>query len=862
MNTQALAAGEYAFGRFRLSPTQRALWVDGEPARLGARAFDVLAALIERRDRLVSKNELLEVVWPHLVVEENNLQVHISALRKLLGPDVIATIPGRGYKFTAVLEVVAQAAPAQATEVIALSAPIATRTLTNLLTELAPLYGREADVQAVLRLVQEHRLATIAGAGGIGKTRVGEAVAHALLDSYAHGVWVVELAPLADPALVAAGVAQVLGRPLRSTGAPLDELVTLLQSQRLLLLIDNCEHLVEAVSELAQALLNRASDVHMLVTTQEPLRLPEERVYRLGTLGVPADGEPVSAEQALEHGAVRLFVERAHALEPRFALHEHNVQAVIDICRGLDGLALAIEMAAARVPALGVQGVRERLGERLRMLTAGSRIALRRHQTLRAALDWSHGLLEPQDQVVFRRLGVFSGGCTIEAMQQVASDEQHDEWAVLDAVGRLVDKSLIVADGEDRPRYRMLESARAYALEKLAAAQETDALARRHASYYAAYAEHISDALFAAGGTEDGFIAARAAEFDNLRAALTWALGDTGDAGIALALLAHTSPWAYLAASRAECEAWLSALNQRLGNIELSPRQEALHCAAEISWGFMTAWHSPAGIDVRGPWPMARQKLRPLGERWTACCASFWALLDGWRGNTEAAGAVLDEARQLEQPDWPAWLPAYRLSNAIRVSTMAGESAGAVGELRAMLATLQQEGDGAGRSAFRIGTRLAEKCLLQGRLEEAVQDLLSLAEQGRRQRRDAATMILLFCPLILALTEFDRLDQAREAAVEAMPMVRWFGVRGSYAPIVALLAARRGRPDTAARLLAAGEARRARIGGRLELITRNAEQKVRDLLGPAHADDQLNTWFREGAALNDEEFDRLVIHET
>ena len=237
MSTPGLGAGEYVFGRFRLSPAQRALWVDGEPARLGARALDVLLALVERRDRVVGKNELLEVVWPHLVVEENNLQVQISALRKLLGPDVIATIPGRGYKFTAVLEGAAQPVP----EGVAPSVPIAARTPTNLRAELA-LYGREADVQAVQRLVQEHRLVTIAGAGGIGKTRVGQAVAHALLDSFRGGVWLVELAPLADPTLLAASIAQVLGHKLRSVGAPLDELVTLLASQRLLLVIDNCEH--------------------------------------------------------------------------------------------------------------------------------------------------------------------------------------------------------------------------------------------------------------------------------------------------------------------------------------------------------------------------------------------------------------------------------------------------------------------------------------------------------------------------------------------------------------------------------------------------------------------------------------------
>ena len=244
-----------------------------------------------------------------------------------------------------------------------------------------------------------------------------------------------------------------------------------------------------------------------------------------------------------------------------------------------------------------------------------------------------------------------------------------------------------------------------------------------------------------------------------------------------------------------------------------------------------------------------------------AYCACFWALLDGWRGDVDAARAVLDEVRQLEQPDWPAWLPALRLSNAIRVSRMAGEFAVEVGELPAMLAKLQREGDSAGRAAFKIGIHLAEESLLRGLFEEAAQRLLALAQQGRQQRRDVVTMMLLFRSLILALTELDRLDQARDVVVEAMPSVRWFSFRETFAPVLALFAARRGRSDTAARLLAAGEARRARVGGRLELIDRLADQKVRGLLVAAHADDLLSAWFNEGAALNDEEFDRLGMHE-
>jgi predicted ATPase/DNA-binding winged helix-turn-helix (wHTH) protein len=851
----------FSFGRFRADMARRALFVDDIPARLGARAFDVLTALIERRDRVVGKSELLEAVWPNLVVEENNLQVQISALRKLLGSDVIETIPGRGYRFTALLE----GAQERATGSLPSRVSSAERAPTNLPVEMAPLYGRDADVRMVQRLVHEHRLVTIAGAGGIGKTRVSLAVAYALLDRFTHGVWVIELAPLAAPELVAASVARVLGHQLRGAGAgeSLDELVGLLQAQQLLLVIDNCEHLVDAVSHLAQSILHRAPNVQMLMTSQEPLRLPGERLFRLETLSVPADGVTTSAAQALEHGAVRLFVERAQALDPRFALDQRTLQAVIDICRGLDGLALAIEMAAARVPALGVQGVRERLGERLRMLTVASRTAVRRHQTLRAALGWSYGLLAPKDRVVFRRLGVFSSGYTIEAAQRVTSDGQLDEWAVLDAIGRLVDKSLVVADGADRPRYRMLESVRAYALENLAAAGETGELARRHARYYATYVEHIGEALFAAGGTEDGFIAARAAEFDNVRAAVNWSLGEGGDVGTALALLAHASPMAWVATARAECETWLTALTQRLADVELQPREVALFCAMTLSWGFMTAWHSTAGVDPRGSWATTRQKLQPLGERWVAYCGCNWALQDGWRGDLDTARRILAEVSELEGPGWPGWLPALRLSNMIKVAHMTGELSDRSAELPAMLARLQQEGDGAGRAAFELGTHLAVDYLLHGRFDDGARLLRALAEQGRRQQRDAVCMMFVLSFLAQALTELDRLGEAREVVVELMPLIRWFGFRANYVTsVLAFFAARRGRADTAARLLAAGDARRARIGGRLELAGRHAEQKTRSLLEVATSDDQLSRWFAEGAALSDEEFDDLVIHES
>jgi DNA-binding winged helix-turn-helix (wHTH) protein len=255
---------ELRFGRFRIDSQRRALLVDGEPARLGARAFDILLALAERRERAVAKNELLEIVWPRLVVEENNLQVHISALRKLLGPDVIATIPGRGYRFAVPLDGDDTPLPAAA------AAPQGSPG--NLPVEQPPLYGRAAEVDAGLALLQTHRLVTIVGAGGIGKTRVAQTVAQALRAQHADGVWLVELAPLADAALVPASVAQALKLQLRGVRALHDELVDALQPQQLLLVLDNCEHLLDAIGQLAQALLTRTPQLRLLVTSQEPLR--------------------------------------------------------------------------------------------------------------------------------------------------------------------------------------------------------------------------------------------------------------------------------------------------------------------------------------------------------------------------------------------------------------------------------------------------------------------------------------------------------------------------------------------------------------------------------------------------------------
>jgi predicted ATPase/DNA-binding winged helix-turn-helix (wHTH) protein len=517
----------YRFGAAQIDAEQRQLLIDGQPAKLGARAFDVLLALVERRDRTVSKNELLELVWPGMVVEENNLQVHISTLRKLLGPQAIATIPGRGYRFTVAPDASAKDAPPIAAK--APATPAATAAPTNLPAHQDPLYGRAEDASAVGELLRTHAQVSIVGASGIGKTRLGLAVAAAQREHFPDGVWWVELAVLNDGALIAGAIAHVLGMRAGGERPALETVVALLRNQTALLVLDNCEHLLDAAAECVRVLLRNAPALRVLVTSQEALRTPEEQVYRLD--GLPFTNENRSDAPA---PAVELFVARAKAADPRFQLTPEGLTTVAEICRRLDGMPLAIELAAARVRLLGIEGLRARLDERFHILTGGTRAVLRRHQTLRAALEWSYGLLTPDEQTVFYRLGVFVGGFTLELAQDVASGGQIDRWAVLDLLGHLVDKSLVIADGNDLPRYRLLETVRTFALEKLAIAGETPTLLRRHAEALLAFLLPLDDRRWTLKTADQVRIGA---ELDNLRAALGWAESAAGDRALACTLI-------------------------------------------------------------------------------------------------------------------------------------------------------------------------------------------------------------------------------------------------------------------------------------------------------------------------------------
>jgi predicted ATPase/class 3 adenylate cyclase len=510
----------------------------------------------------------------------------------------------------------------------------------NLPAQLAPLYGRTEDITAIAGLLQLHRVVSVVGPAGIGKTRVAQAVAHAKRATCSGGAWVVELAPLADDRFVVPTVARALGLALEET-APAS-LVQAIKDQKLLLVLDNCEQLLAAVAALASQIVADAPGVRLLVTSQEPLRIAQEQIRRLGALAVPASAD---ANGALGYGAVQLFVARAQAVDSGFAVDSENVKDVIEICRRLDGIALAIELAAARVSLLGVRGLRARLDERLKLLAGGSRTALPRYQTLRAALQWSYGLLTAAEQTVFDRLGVFVGSISLEAAQQAAADEAIDTWAVLDHLASLVDKSLVLVDGGEIPRYRLLESNRAFALERLASAGSIEAIRKRHA-------QALVETLTGDDPFEEPLTQMRrvAPDLDNVRAAAAWAMGPSGDRQIAVALAA-ASDMLWDAQGLMDESARLYRTLEPWVDESTPPRLAARFWFALADRNRSTDLKRQVAAGLK-----AAEMFRELGDRfWVFRSLATTVVSIAWLADRTAMERTLAEMETLLDPAWPPW---------------------------------------------------------------------------------------------------------------------------------------------------------------------------------------------------------------
>lgn len=781
------------FDRFELRPGARQLLADGEPVKISSRAFDILRALVERRERVVGKNELLDIVWPDVTVEEGNLQVHMTALRKVLGAKAIATIPGRGYKFAVQLRAGAgrlAAAPDRSA---------ATGGAAD-----APLFGRAQDVAAIADLLSLHRLVSVVGPAGIGKTRVAQAV----LGAAGGRAALVELAPLADGALVASTVARALGAALGPGGSVLASLVEALRGQSWTIVLDNCEHVAGDVAELARALLANAPGVAMLATSQEPLRVAGEHVYRLGPLEVPQSADPA---RALRCGAVELFVARAKAADSRFAPTGEAIAAIIDICAELDGIALAIEFAAARVSLLGLPALRRRLGERLRLLSGGAREALPRHRTLRAALEWSYGLLSEGERAVLDRLGVFSGGFSLEAAQSVAGDEGMDEWAVLDALSTLVDKSLVMVDAGEPPRYRLLETTRAFALERLEATGSAQALRRRHAQALIAMFQSVS---MIEGPSAR--IARTSPDLDNLRAAATWAAGPSGDRAIAVELAGEADFLWYVLGLNAEgldlwraAEPWIDAATP--------PRAAARFWLTRSILQSLNELGRQADAARR-----ATRLYRELGDRDGLFVAlTFLAVQSALNGDKRGAEEALAEAKRLLSPHWPVWTVA-------RVEFIMGyvkffcdqDTAATADCIRIARALFLREGGDAGYGAEAEMAFVLVKYAQREYAEAAglAKDLLARPSASL----NGYTRGIVAVTLGAALAGVGETAASEAVLRQALPAIKRATGTVSWAlNHVALLAAKQGRHGDAARLL--GHIDAARTG---ETIVLSPSQKL------------------------------------
>jgi predicted ATPase/class 3 adenylate cyclase len=410
----------------------------------------------------------------------------------------------------------------------------------NLPAQLTSFVGREDEVRTIVAHLGRHRIVTLVGSGGIGKTRASLQVAANLLDEYRDGVWLVELAPLTDAALLPAAIAAAMGIVLTGEDQ-LKALTSILREMRSLLVLDNCEHLIDAAALVTAAIVQRCPGVRVLASSRQPLGIDGELPHRLPSLGVPPAGAAVAIEDAPLHGAIVLFADRARVASQRFELSAANLASVADICRRLDGIPLAIELAAARVSVLSPAELSRRLDERFRLLAGGSRTALPRQQTLRALIDWSYDLLAEHERVLFDRLSVFVGACTLEAVTAICSDDRVDELDIVDMLASLVDKSLVVAEADDyTTRYRLLESMRAYAIERLRKRGESAEFARRHLSFYSMLARSVRDTFEESGREAD--LAPLIAELDNIRAAVDRSLEAGGDVAGG-AGLASTVPW-------------------------------------------------------------------------------------------------------------------------------------------------------------------------------------------------------------------------------------------------------------------------------------------------------------------------------
>lgn len=577
-----------SFGPFRLIVNERLLTKAGLPVDVGARALDILIALVTTPNQVINKKNLMSRVWPDVVVEEASLRFHMANLRKALGDGkngarYITTVSGRGYCFVAP---VTRTRPERAA-----AAPFPHA---NLPPRLGRMIGRDEDMLKLSAQLIDSRFVTIVGPGGVGKTTVAVAVAHHLAEAFAGSVLFVDFGMVRDPRLAATSINPLLGLSVQSED-PTPALVQFLKDRRVLLILDTCEHLVEAIAAMAATITAGAPEVHILATSREALRIRGEHVYRLDALAYPPDAAGLTAAALQQYPATQLFVERAMAGGARLDVNDAEAGIVSRICRKLDGVALAIELAARRVESHGLEETAALLDQRLTLLWQGLRTAPPRQKTLQATLDWSYELLSDLERAVLRRLAVFVGQFTLDAALEVVTSPPLDRAAVFGAIDSLVEKSMVAAAPFGAMmRYRLLDVTRAYTLELSAIDAELAPIAGRHAAYYQRWLEQTANEWpsLSTGMERAPYLAA----FANVRAALAWCFSENGDASIGIGLAAAAAPVARAMALMPECRSWSERALQALGESTRGGSEEMqLQAALGLSLMF-TQGHCDAAL--------------------------------------------------------------------------------------------------------------------------------------------------------------------------------------------------------------------------------------------------------------------------
>ena len=820
----------YVFGEIEVRAVERELLRAGEPQRIGARAFDLLLALIERGGRLVTKGELLDEVWPGLVVEEGNIQVQVSGLRKLLGPRAIATVPGLGYRF-------AMGPADQAADDVTTHPPTLHH---NLPDTRDALIGRAADIDTLGQWIAEHGVVTVHGPGGIGKTRVAQAVARAQRGRYVHGVWWVDLAALDGPRHLAGAIANAARLQLGNSSADMsDSLIEALAPRELLLVLDNCEHLVEAVGRFVLAVQAGAPGVRLLVTSQERLRVAGEHVYRLEPLATPA--HPVDLHAARRFAAVELLEQRARAADRRFVLGEHNLDAALTLVRRLDGIPLAIEMAAARIPLLGLDELVRRLDAHLRLLRNFDHGGVpERQQTLQATLAWSHGLLDADEQRVLRHLSVFAGSFRVEAAQRVVASDTVDEWAVLDLLAQLIDKSLLQLERSEPPRYRLLETMRLFAASRLAESGDASAVERRHGDAMAALATEIETSYWQMG--DRPWLDRYAPDYDDLQLAFDRAC-TRRDVEVA-ALTGN-------ALSRLDHLRNIHPLRRR--------RAEALHALLPLASEQAAAWiwnciasHGLIALDIVSRLQASAEAVTAWRRVEAPQCLyfalGFHAAECSRALDFDAADRALAEARLLEQPGWPVRRRMWGASAAAGVAIHRGDAAAYRSASRTELDLAERAG--AERAAAWARLKLADAALMAGDHPEAI-ELGQRAADELRALDQPSNLGLALTNLCEALLFVGNDARARAAAAEALPLMWHSGWAYLLLDAIALLAQRRGDHADAARLLGSASAWYAAHADQRQpneaAVAQLAQRSLDEALGVTSCE----LLRREGAALSD-----------